>query len=233
MSIFALAPKNRVVLKIFALLNICFLSFRIFEQLAIALKNRVALKFFTVLKYFLSFQDFWASCACPEKQSVPWIHCIEYIFSIIQDFWATCACPEKQSCHEISHCIEYIFLSFKIFEQLALVLKNKVVPKFFSVLKYFLSLRIFEQLCACPENRVCPEIFQAGGYRPPHRLVRLCRMVKKEDELQFLHHFSFTYHLGCFVHSTRTQDGERTLSWHWNVCELSRIAFWNASLRSF
>jgi len=37
----------------FTVLNMYFLSFRIFEQLALALKNRVALKFFTVLKYFL------------------------------------------------------------------------------------------------------------------------------------------------------------------------------------
>jgi len=36
----------------FTVLNMYFLSFRIFEQLALALKNRVALKFFTVLKYF-------------------------------------------------------------------------------------------------------------------------------------------------------------------------------------
>jgi len=35
-----------------------FLSFRIFEQLAVSVKNRVALDFFTVLKYFLSFRIF-------------------------------------------------------------------------------------------------------------------------------------------------------------------------------
>jgi len=35
-----------------------FLSFRIFEQLALALKNRVALEFFTVSKYILSFRIF-------------------------------------------------------------------------------------------------------------------------------------------------------------------------------
>jgi len=35
-----------------------FLLFRIFEQLALAPKNRVALKMFTVFKYFLSFRIF-------------------------------------------------------------------------------------------------------------------------------------------------------------------------------
>jgi len=47
----ALALKNKVCPE-FTVLNIYFLSFRIFEQLALALKNRVDLKFFTVLKYF-------------------------------------------------------------------------------------------------------------------------------------------------------------------------------------
>jgi len=43
--------KNIVALKFFTVLKY-FLSFRIFEELAIALKNRVALKLFTVLKIF-------------------------------------------------------------------------------------------------------------------------------------------------------------------------------------
>jgi len=34
------------------------LTFRSFEQLALALKNRAALEFLTVLKYFLSFRIF-------------------------------------------------------------------------------------------------------------------------------------------------------------------------------
>ena len=51
-----------------------FSPFRIFEQFALALK------FFTVLNIFFTIQDFWAICACPEKQSVPWVHWIEYVF---------------------------------------------------------------------------------------------------------------------------------------------------------
>ena len=87
------------------------------------------------IEFSITVQDFWATCACPERQSVPWIHCIEYIFlSIrilsnlrlpwkqslpwkfslywiylyIKDVWETCACPGKQSVPWI-HCIEYIF----------------------------------------------------------------------------------------------------------------------------
>jgi len=87
--------------------------------------------------YFLH-SGFWAICACPEKQSLPWIHCIEYIFFINQDFWATCACPEKQSCLE-----------------------------FFTVLKYFLSLRIFEQRALALTTEFALEIFKPGGCLPP------------------------------------------------------------------
>jgi len=54
----ALALKNRVALEFFTVLNMYFLSFRIFEQFALALKNRVALKFFTVLKYFFYHSGF-------------------------------------------------------------------------------------------------------------------------------------------------------------------------------
>ena len=99
-------PEKQFALKFFTLLNILFTStFRIFEQLALALKN-----------------------------SVPWIHCTEYIFFMIRDFWTAYACPDKQSSTEIFHCIEVFFI-----------------------------IQDFWATCAWPENRVCPEIFQAGG----------------------------------------------------------------------
>jgi len=54
----ALALKNRVALEFFTVLNMYFLSFRIFEQLALALKNRVALEFLTVLEILFTFRIF-------------------------------------------------------------------------------------------------------------------------------------------------------------------------------
>ena len=57
-----------------------------------------------LIEYIFYIQDFWATCACPEKQSVPWV-----IF-IIQNFWATCACPKKQSCPENFYSIEIFFI---------------------------------------------------------------------------------------------------------------------------
>jgi len=47
------------------------------------------------------------------------------------------------------------------------------VLKFFAVLKYFLSFRILEQLALVLKTRFCPENFQAGGRQSPvPRLVR-------------------------------------------------------------
>ena len=181
----ACPENNRVTLKIFTVVNILFI-FRIFEQLALALKNRVspeifhgiehifyysrflsdlrlpwktefALKILTVLDIFFTTQDFWATCACPEKQRVSWIHSTEYIYFFNQDFWATSACPEKQSCPENFHCMEYTFY-YSEFEQFALALKNRVSPGIFHCIEYeFLSFRIFKQLALALENRGCPE----------------------------------------------------------------------------
>jgi len=96
----ACPEKNRVALKFFTLLNILF-TFRSFEQLALALKHRGCPEFIVLNIYFLLFrifehlalalkkrvalnfhgrafpfdnQGFWTTCACPEKQRVPWIH---------------------------------------------------------------------------------------------------------------------------------------------------------------
>jgi len=70
------------------------------------------------------------------------------------------------------------FLSFRIFEQLALAQKNRFALEFFTVLKYFFIIQDFWATSACPENRVCHEIFQTrGGGRPRSptpRLVRIC-----------------------------------------------------------
>jgi len=149
----SLALKNRVSLKFFTVLTIYFLSFGIFEPLALALKNRFDLKFFTVLKYFYH-SGYLSNFVWPEI-----FHCIEYTF-YIQEFWAICACLEKQSAPWI-HLLNAYFLSLRIFEQLALALKNRVALKFFTVLKYFLLFRSFEQLV------LALKFFKPGAAAPP------------------------------------------------------------------
>jgi len=52
------------------------------------------------------------------------------------------------------------FLLFRIFQKLALALKNTVALKFFTVLNmYFLSFRIFEQHALALKNRDALEFF--------------------------------------------------------------------------
>jgi len=46
------------------------------------------------------------------------------------------------------------FLSFNIFEQLALSMKNKECPEFTALNIYFLSFRIFEQLALALKTEV-------------------------------------------------------------------------------
>jgi len=56
------------------------------------------------------------------------------------------------------------FLSFRIFEQLALALKNRVAQKFFAVWNILFTFRNFEQLALALKNRGWPEIFRCIEY---------------------------------------------------------------------
>jgi len=59
------------------------------------------------------------------------------------------------------------FLSLRIFDQLALVLKNRVARKIFTVLKYFLSFRIFQQLALALKTEFALNLFKPVGLPPP------------------------------------------------------------------
>jgi len=67
------------------------------------------------------------------------------------------------------------FLLFKIFQQHALALKNRVALEFFTVLKYILLFRIFEELAVALKTEFALKFFKPGGAAapPPPRLVRL------------------------------------------------------------
>ena len=79
-------------------------------------------------------------------------HCIEIFLSF--RILSNLRLPWKQDLHWI-HCIEYIFLSFRIFEQLALALKTGFALN--SLYWNMFIIQDFWATCACPENRVCPE----------------------------------------------------------------------------
>ena len=111
------------------------------------------------------YSDFWTNQSCPET-----FHCVE-IFFIFQDFWATCACPEKQSVPWI-HCTEYIFFIIQNFEQPGLALKNRICPENFHCIEIFFIFQNFWAAWACPENRVCPEFSSRGAARLPRPAPR-------------------------------------------------------------
>ena len=62
------------------------------------------------------------------QMNIHWTHCIGNFFTV-QDFWATCACPEKQSCPEIFHSIE-IFFIIQDFWAGCICFENRVFPIF-------------------------------------------------------------------------------------------------------
>ena len=87
-----------------------------------------------------------------------------------------------------------ILFIFRIFEQLALALRNRVALKFFIVLKYYLSFRIFEQLALALKNKVRHCIEYIFTFRIFEQLA-LAR--KTEFALIFLTVFNIAY----FLHS--------------------------------
>ena len=114
---------------------------------------------------FFIIQDYWATCACLEKQILPWIHCIGYIFFISQDFWATCACPESRVCPEFT--VLNIFFIIQDFWATCICPEKHELPWNISLYWNIFIIQDFWAICACPENRVFPEIFQYwGGGRP-------------------------------------------------------------------
>jgi len=66
---------------------------------------------------------------------------------------------KNRGCPEFTTVIMY-FLSFRIFDQPVLALKDRVALEFCTVLNiYLLSFRIFEQLALALKNRVALEFF--------------------------------------------------------------------------
>ena len=143
-----------------------FLSFRIFEQLALALKNRRCPEF-TIFNVFFYYSGVLSNLRLPWKQSFPGIfHCIEYTF-YIQNFWATCASPAKQNCPGIFHYTEIYFIIQDFWATCACPAKQNC-PGIFHYTEIYFIIQDFWATCGCLENRVCPEIYRAlGRGRPP------------------------------------------------------------------
>jgi len=96
-----------------------FLSFRIFEQIALALKNRVVPKCFAVWNILLH-TEFLSN-----------LHALALENRVVLIFFIV---------------FEHVFLSFRIFEQLALALINRVAQKFFAVWNILLHSEFLSKL---------------------------------------------------------------------------------------
>jgi len=119
---------------------------------------------------YIFIQGFWANCACPGKQNVPWIHCIK-IFFIIQDFWATWACPEKQRCPEFFHCIEIVFIIYDFWATWACPEKQSVHWIHCIEYIFFIIQDFWATLTRALKTEFALKIFKPGGLLrcPPPR----------------------------------------------------------------
>jgi len=91
------------------------------------------------------------------------------------------------------------FLLFRIFEQLALALENRVALEFFTVLKYIFLFRIFEELAVALKTEFALKFFKPGG-RPPSPTrtpmvvgVRTAAFVTVYAQISFLGSFMFSF----------------------------------------
>jgi len=72
--------------------------------------------------------------------NISWVHCIENIFTV-QDFWATLRLPWKTEFALKIFTVLNIPFAVRIFEQLALALKNREWPDFIVLNIYVLQWR--------------------------------------------------------------------------------------------
>jgi len=100
------------------------------------------------IENFFTVHDFWATCACPEKIELPWNFSLYWIYFLHLGFLTTCACPENSFPWKFLLYWIY-FLLFRIFEQLALALKNRVCPEIFPLYGTYFSHSEFWASCAC------------------------------------------------------------------------------------
>ena len=208
------APKNRVSLKFFTALKYFYLS-GFLRKLRLSWKQSLSWNFSLYLIYFLH-SGCLSNCCLPWKTKCA-LNSLYWMYFHPSEFWTTCACPEKQSLpwkfslhwnkvfEELALALKtkfslkfftvlYIVFTFRIFEQLVRSLKNRVCPEFTVLNIYFLSFRILNNLrlpwkqnlpwnfslywnifylsgflsnLSLPWKQSLPWIFQTGGRPPP------------------------------------------------------------------
>ena len=92
----ALAPKNRGWPE-FTILNVFFLLFRIFEQLALALKNRGCPEIFHCIQYIFYYSGVLSNLRLPWKTELPWNFSLHWNIFYYSGFLRNLRLPWKQS----------------------------------------------------------------------------------------------------------------------------------------
>jgi len=93
---------------------------------------------------------------------------------------------------------KHVFLSFRIFEQLAFALINKVAQKFFAVWNILLTFRIFEQLALALKNRRFPECTVLNTYFYYSGFLNNLRLPWKTEGSGIFHCIEYTLYIHEF-----------------------------------
>ena len=118
---------------------------------------------------FFIYSGFLSKLRLSWKTELPWNFLLYWIYFLHSEYLRNLSLPWKTICPEFT-VLNIYFLLFRIFEQLALALKNRIALEFFTVLNmYFLSFRIFEQLALALKTEFALTFFKSWG-RPPLRL---------------------------------------------------------------
>ena len=130
-----------------------------------------AVKFSTVLNEFFAINDFWGTCACPEKHGLPWHFSLHWNILSFTIFEHLALALKAGFALSSLYCI-YLFYQSGVLSNVRLPWKQRLL--WIHCIEYiFFINQDFWATCACPENRVCPEIFQdRGGGRLPRPLPR-------------------------------------------------------------
>ena len=150
-------PEKQCCPETFHCAEMFFLSIRTSEQLVLALKNSVS--WIHGIEYiFLIVQNVEQHTLALKIRFCPEIfHCVE-IFFILQDFWGTCACPENKVCHKILDCISYTFYIQDVWATFACPETESVL--WIHWIEYvFFNLENFEHLALALKTEFALKIF--------------------------------------------------------------------------
>jgi len=144
------------------------------------------------IENFVTVQDFWVTCPCPEKQSLPWDFSLCWNILIIQDFWGTLRYPWNFSLYW------NIFYHSGFLSNLCLPWKQSLPWKLSVYWIYFLHSRFLSNLCL-PWKQSCPEICHSTEFFLPFRIFeQLALALKTEFALKIFTVFNILFTFRIF-----------------------------------